>query len=285
MFVSNVLNGMVTRIDLSIPKSGNPIVESQTQIASGYLTRIVPAVLAVGPTGLAYDAKNDTLYVASTGDNEIFAIPNAGTRTNDAGTGNLVYQDNAHLRGPLGLVLAPNGDLITANGDAVNPDPNQPSELVEFTPQGKFVGQFSIDPTQGGAFGLAVIERRRGPAPGRRRGRHQQPRCVDLQLEIQVLVRESQQLGKRLCRVGRELRHDHRHVVRRSCGERAVRGHRPTVQCHPGVGRCFDPVLPPARHVGSVIILSRRSAWAGRNSSLCFFRDQKSGHTRPGPSS
>jgi len=34
--------------------------------------------------------------------------------------------------------------------------PNQASELVEFTPQGKFVGQFSIDPTQGGAFGLAV---------------------------------------------------------------------------------------------------------------------------------
>ena len=68
----------------------------------------------------------------------------------------MVYQDNAHLRGPLGLVLAPNGDLITANGDAVNADPTQPSELVEFTPGGKFVGQFSIDPTEGAAFGLAV---------------------------------------------------------------------------------------------------------------------------------
>ena len=39
VFVSNVLNGMVTRIDLKIPNGGNPIVESQTQIASGYLTR------------------------------------------------------------------------------------------------------------------------------------------------------------------------------------------------------------------------------------------------------
>ena len=95
----------------------------------------------------------------------------------------MVYQDDAHLRGPLGLVLAPNGDLITANGDAVNPDPTQTSELVEFTPEGKFVGQFSIDPTAGAAFGLAVIERRRGPAPGRRRGRHQQRRRVDLQHE------------------------------------------------------------------------------------------------------
>jgi len=156
VFVSNVLNGVVTRIDLSIPKSGDPIIESLTRIGSGYFNSIVPAVLAVGPTGLAYNPKNDTLYVASTGDNEIFAIPNAGSRTTDAGTGRVVYQDNAHLRGPLGLVLAPNGDLITANGDAVNPDPNQASELVEFTPQGKFVGQFSIDSTQGAAFGLAV---------------------------------------------------------------------------------------------------------------------------------
>ena len=148
VFVSNVLNGVVTRIDLSIPKSGDPIIESLTRIGSGYLHSIEPAVLAVGPTGLAYNPKNDTLYVASTEDNEIFAIPNAGSRTNDAGTGRVVYHDNAHLRGPLGLVLAPNGDLITANGDAVNADPNQASELVEFTPRGKFVGQFSIDPTQ-----------------------------------------------------------------------------------------------------------------------------------------
>jgi hypothetical protein len=37
------------------------------------------------------------------------------------------------LRGPLALALAPNGDLITANGDAVNGDPTQPSEIVEFT--------------------------------------------------------------------------------------------------------------------------------------------------------
>ena len=156
VFVSNVLSGTVTRIDLKIPNGGNPIVESETQVASGYLTRTDPAALVVGPTGLAFNPKNDTLYVASTGDNAIFAIPNAGTRRTDEGTGRVVYQDNAHLRGPLGLVLAPNGDLITANGDAVNADPTQPSELVEFTPRGKFVGQFSIDTSEGAAFGLAV---------------------------------------------------------------------------------------------------------------------------------
>jgi len=54
-------------------------------------------------------------------------------------------------------VLAPNGDLITANGDAVNPDPTQNSELVEFTPTGQFVAEFSIEPNNSGsAFGIAL---------------------------------------------------------------------------------------------------------------------------------
>jgi uncharacterized protein (TIGR03118 family) len=156
VFVSNVLNGVVTRINLTIPKSGNPVVQSLTRIASGYLTRTDPAALVIGPTGLAYDPKTDVLYVASTGDNAIYSISNAGSSTGDGGLGSVVYQDNAHLRGPLGLILAPNGDLITSNGDAINPDPTQASELVEFTTGGQFVGEFSIDPTQGGAFGLAV---------------------------------------------------------------------------------------------------------------------------------
>jgi len=158
VFVSNVLNGVVTRIDLSIPNGGNPSVVSMTRIASGYLTRTDPAALVVGPTGLAYDPRKGLLYVASTGDNEIFSVSHAADRTTDAGMGKLVYKDDAHLRGPLGLVLAPNGNLIATNGDAVNGDPTQPSELVEFTPSGKFVSQFSIDPNQGAAFGLAVSD-------------------------------------------------------------------------------------------------------------------------------
>jgi hypothetical protein len=56
------------------------------------------------------------------------------------------------------LVFASNGDLLTANGDAVNPDPTQPSEIIEFTKQGKFVAQFNVDAGQGGAFGIAVAE-------------------------------------------------------------------------------------------------------------------------------
>jgi hypothetical protein len=54
--------------------------------------------------------------------------------------------------------LAPNGDLITSNGDAVNADPTQPSEIVEFTPTGQFVRQFNVDTVQGGAFGIGLAQ-------------------------------------------------------------------------------------------------------------------------------
>lgn len=38
------------------------------------------------------------------------------------------------LRGPLMLATALNGHLLVANSDGYNVDPNQPSEIVEFTP-------------------------------------------------------------------------------------------------------------------------------------------------------
>jgi len=68
----------------------------------------------------------------------------------------LIYSDPKHLHGALGLAKAPNGDLLVTNNDAVNADPAQPSELVEFTVDGEFIKQISLDPTPGGSFGLAV---------------------------------------------------------------------------------------------------------------------------------
>ena len=161
VFVSDVLSGTVTRIDLNIPKGGTPQVESETQIASGYAHRLDPNVVVLGPTGLAFDPQRDVLYVASTLDNKVFAIPNAALTRHDQGTGTVVFDDPTHLHGPLGLVLLPNGDLVAANGDAVNPDPAHPNELVEFRPRGnpadRFVAQFQLDPGAPWApFGVAV---------------------------------------------------------------------------------------------------------------------------------
>jgi hypothetical protein len=154
VFVSNVLNGTVTRLDLAITAS-TMTVNAETVIASGYTFQENDAALILGPTGLAYDPEDDVLFVASTADNTIFAVPQAGSRTGSSGRGAVLFQDD-HLRGPLALVFAPNGNLLTANGDAVNDDPTQPSEIVEFTRTGRFVRQFNVDAAEGGAFGIGL---------------------------------------------------------------------------------------------------------------------------------
>jgi hypothetical protein len=135
------------------------MVESETQIASGYGFRTDMNALVVGVTGLAFDSRNDTLYVASADDNAIYAIRHAAKTQHDEGTGKVIFNDPNFLHGPLGLVLLPNGNLVFSNGDAQNPDPNHLNELVEITPKGKFVAQFQLDPGgPGGAFGIAATE-------------------------------------------------------------------------------------------------------------------------------
>ncbi|HEV2702652.1 MAG TPA: hypothetical protein VGV09_13535 [Steroidobacteraceae bacterium] len=154
IFVSNVLNGTVVRLDVTVRANGLTILH-KTLIGNGYAHAPNAAALVVGPTGLAFDAGSDTLYVASTADNAIYAIQRAERATAASGRGNLVFADG-HLRGPLALRLAPNGDLLTANGDAINADPLHPSEIVEFTRWGRFVREYNVDASQGGAFGLDV---------------------------------------------------------------------------------------------------------------------------------
>ena len=152
IFVANVLNGTVSRLDVSVGSS-SVTRQKTTTIASGYSHVPNAAAVVLGPTGLAYDAAGDVLYVASTNDNAIFAVSDARAREHAADRGRLVFA-NEHLRGPLALRFAPNGHLLTANGDAVNPDPLHPSEIVEFTRSGEFVGEYNVDASEGGAFGI-----------------------------------------------------------------------------------------------------------------------------------
>lgn len=154
-FVSNVLNGTVVRLNLAVSSSSVTVTNS-TVIASGYHHRGDPAAFEVGPTGLVYDSGSDILYVASTEDNAVYAVQQAGTTTTNGGTGTIIYRDAVHLHGALGMAEAPNGHLLVSNSDVINSDPNQPSEIVEFTKSGQFVKQLSVDPAQGGSFGLAV---------------------------------------------------------------------------------------------------------------------------------
>jgi hypothetical protein len=154
VFISNVLSGSIERLVLGLDH-GAVSVLSATQISSNYTHRGDPAALEVGPTGLAYDANRDTLYVASADDNAIYAMPDATQVAQNGLKGFRIYSDNLHLHGALALTLAPNGNLICSSNDVINAVAGQPSELVEFTRGGVFVAERSVDPNLGGSFGLA----------------------------------------------------------------------------------------------------------------------------------
>src|ERR1022692_2060587 len=153
VFVSNVLSGTISRFDVSYTP-GN-LSATGTTLATGFNHRLDPAALCLGPSGLAYDAVHNMLLVASSFDNAVYQIPNAATATSTQ-TASLLFSDFTHLHGPLDIGFLPNGHLLVANSDGSNVDPNQPSELVEYTAAGEFVGQMPIDPQNGGAFGLAI---------------------------------------------------------------------------------------------------------------------------------
>jgi hypothetical protein len=154
-FVANAINGTIVRYELDVDPSGVSF-RHPTVIASGYQHACDAVTFVDSPTGLVYDAEKDILYVASSMDNAVYAVRDAGDRRHDGGVGKLIYQDAQHLHGALGLAMAPNGNLLVTNNDVINADPNQPSELVEFTVEGEFVKEISLDPTPGGSFGLAV---------------------------------------------------------------------------------------------------------------------------------
>ncbi len=153
VFISNVLSGSISRFTISYTPSA--LSAAVITLATGFDHRTDPAALVLGPSGLVYSASNDTLYVASSADNAIYAIATA-TQSPSAVTPTLFIQDSTHLHGPLDLAILPDGHFLVANSDGSNVDPNQPSELVEYSTSGQFLAQMPVDPNNGGAFGVAV---------------------------------------------------------------------------------------------------------------------------------
>jgi hypothetical protein len=166
LFVTNVLNGTVAaggalvnqgtvlRLLVTTPDYGLPKLLAVTTIGFGFPERTDPTALVIGPTGVGL-GKDGTLYVADTLNSRIAAIPDAVFRGTSAGTGQTVSENGA-LNGPLGLAIAPGGDVLTVNSGDGN--------LVETTPSGTQVAVKTLDstgspPPPGGAgalFGLAV---------------------------------------------------------------------------------------------------------------------------------
>jgi hypothetical protein len=166
LFVTNVLNGTVAaggmtvndgtviRIDLRIRHGHNPTVTSITRIATGFGEHTDPDALVVGPTGVGLGHRG-VLYVADSNGNRIAAIPRAMKRTTALGGGGMTVSSMGALNDPLGLAIAPNGDIVTMNGGD--------GKMVETSPSGHQVATKTlVDNGAGDLFGLALAPGHKG---------------------------------------------------------------------------------------------------------------------------
>ncbi len=162
LFVSNVLSrpkgttatpqsgdpSTILRIAVSLTAGNSPRMTGLTVIGSGFLSKPNKAALVQGPTGVAL-ASNGTLYVAGTVRNHISEIPNAMTRMTAVAYGSMTLSSGGWLNGPLGLTIAPNGDVLAVNANDGN--------AVEISPQGHQVAKVTLVPKgSGDLFGATI---------------------------------------------------------------------------------------------------------------------------------
>ena len=134
--------GTVVRLVLFMPPNRRPQIVDDTFIAKGFPERIDPAVLVIGPTGVAFDFNSGILYMADSLNNRIAAFPDALFRGLPSNGGYTVTQ-NGGLNDPLGIALTLDGRrLVSANGGDGN--------LVEIhTATGRQTSETLIDNTAG----------------------------------------------------------------------------------------------------------------------------------------
>ena len=142
VFVSNALGGntsthdgvpvtgncTVVRLNLALSSTAPPKLTGSTVIGTNFPWRANKAALVLAPTGLAL-ASNGTLYVDDTMTNSVSAIPQALTRTSPVTAVGGTLSTGGALNAPLGMAIAPNGNLVVVNGNDGN--------AVEITPAGK----------------------------------------------------------------------------------------------------------------------------------------------------
>jgi hypothetical protein len=176
LFVTSVLNGTVAaggsvvtqgtvvRVNLAVSKQQMPFLESLTVIADGFSTRTDPVALVLGPTGVGLSPNCDdsgysgcwtsfgenqpVLYVADTLANRIAVITDPLTRTTPTGIGQTLTSGGS-LNAPLGLTVAPNGHIITVNGND--------GFATETTPQGRQIAKELLDNTPPPPLGAGAL--------------------------------------------------------------------------------------------------------------------------------
>lgn len=163
MFTADTTTGEI--VSFSINRYGN---HHLLPVISGFDVNNKSGWSKLGPSGLAYNAKNDTLYVVDGVDNVIdsfskasellvaneIVVKSGGTKFTckyPSECGAKVVLHGKPLDAPVAMTLLPNGNLIVANSAGGN-------KLVEVTPSGTVLDTKVVDKKKtAGVFGVLAI--------------------------------------------------------------------------------------------------------------------------------
>jgi hypothetical protein len=176
LFVTNVLNGTVAagggvanqatvvRVNLAVSEKQMPFLLSMNVIGAGFAARTDPAALVIGPTGVglssschhgedsdcrsSFGEDESVLYVADSVNNRIVVITDPFTRSTPLWNGRTLTMGGS-LNDPLGLTVAPDGHIITVNGND--------GFATEITPHGEQIAKKLLDNTGGPPPGAGTL--------------------------------------------------------------------------------------------------------------------------------
>ena len=159
-YESNASDGTIVRINLASKLTYDVI-------AKGFAVNHGKPGSIFGPSGLEYNAKNDTLYVVDGTNNTVVALSSVSTipaggvtveaggktfKGPDASKARLVFA-GAPLDGPISAALLFNGNLVIGNTG----NPSGQNLLVELSPAGKLLDVRNVDKGASGAlFGIVA---------------------------------------------------------------------------------------------------------------------------------
>jgi hypothetical protein len=159
-YESNAGDGSIVRITPGSPPS-------MQVVATGFPVNNGPPGSILGPSGLQYDRRQDTLYVVDGTNNSVVTISKVSTlpagcltvKSNGKRFGGhcaaraRVLFSGAPLNGPISSALLFNGNLVVGN----TLDPSGQNLMVELNPGGKVLGVRNVDTGAGGSlFGMVA---------------------------------------------------------------------------------------------------------------------------------
>jgi hypothetical protein len=158
-YESNAGSGSIVRFDLS--------PEGEDVIATGFAINHGKPGSILGPSGLAYDLRRDTLYVVDGANNTLVAfskvstIKSGGIKVGKNGTtftgpsaslARVVFS-GAPLNGSISSALLFNGNIVVGNTG----DPNGKNLVVEISKTGKLLDVLNVDKgASGSIFGMVA---------------------------------------------------------------------------------------------------------------------------------